>query len=92
MRVKVLQLSQNEQIMKKNLPPTPKFFGICLTKKNYIEKSNVRNRLKRVLAKFEAERSQARGVNDRSKFREKSWLGFSRSRIVIDGYKIDTAR
>ena len=33
-----------------------------------VEKSNVGNRLKRVLAKFEANQSYPRGVNGRSKF------------------------
>ena len=33
-----------------------------------VEKSNVRNRLKRVLAKFRANRSHPRGVNGCSKF------------------------
>ena len=35
-----------------------------------VEKSNVGNRLKRVLAKFRADRSHPRGVNGRSKFRD----------------------
>ena len=56
-----------------------------------VEKSNVRNRLKRVLAKFRANRSHPRGVNVRSKFRKKSFRGAPRHRIVIDGYKIETA-
>ena len=33
-----------------------------------VEKSNVGNRLKRVFPNFQAERSEVRGVNDRSKF------------------------
>ena len=33
-----------------------------------VEKSNVGNRLKRVLAKFRADRSHPRGVNGRSNF------------------------
>ena len=40
-----------------------KFFGV--------EKSNVGNRLKRVFPNFQAERSEVRGVNDRSKFSKK---------------------
>ena len=35
-----------------------------------VEKSNVGNRLKRVLAKFHADRSHPRGVNGRSKKRK----------------------
>ena len=35
-----------------------------------VEKSNVGNRLKRVLAKFRANRSHPRGLNGRSKFRK----------------------
>ena len=56
-----------------------------------VEKSNVWNRLKRVLAKFRANRSHPRGVNVRSKFRKKSFRGARRNRIVIDGYEIETA-
>ena len=36
-----------------------------------VEKSNVGNRLKRVFPNFQAERSEVRGVNDRSKFSKK---------------------
>ena len=36
-----------------------------------VEKCNVGNRLKRVLAKFRADRSHVRGVNGRSKFQKK---------------------
>ena len=47
---------------------TPNFWKI--TQKNIlgVEKWNVWNRLKRVLAKFRADRSHPRGVNGRSKF------------------------
>ena len=38
-----------------------------------VEKSNVGNRLKRILAKFEADRSHVHGVNGRSKLRKKFW-------------------
>ena len=70
-----------------------------------VEKWNVANRLNRVFPKFRADRSHPRGVNGRLKFshferRERrtfkvyqkvyySCPGTLRSRIVIDGYKID---
>ena len=41
---------------------------ILRKKKIGAKKSNFANRLKRVLAKFEADRSHAQGVNGRSKF------------------------
>ena len=45
---------------------------IFAEQKNFgVEKWNVGDRLKRVLAKFEADRSWFRGVNGRSKFRKK---------------------
>ena len=72
-----------------------------------VEKSKVANHLKRVFPKFRADRSHPRGVNVRLKFshferRERRTFkvyqkvyyfcpGTLRSRIVIDGYKIDAA-
>ena len=47
----------------KKMLKTIKIFGV--------EKSNVGNRLKRVFPNFQAERSEVRGVNDRSKFSKK---------------------
>ena len=58
-------------------PPKRAIFNFMLTfcSENFIkkicsgvEKSNVGNRLKRVLAKFRGDRSLVRGVNGRSKF------------------------
>ena len=70
--LKKSQLFQNEEIMLKILPRTPKIFEKILSKKiSDVEKWNVGNRLKRVLAKFEADRSHPRGVNGRSKFCKK---------------------
>ena len=43
----------------------------CRTKFFGVEKSNVGNRLKRVFPNFQAEWSEVRGVNDRSKFSKK---------------------
>ena len=47
-----------------------------------IETSNVGNRLKRVLAKFRADRSHPRGVNGRSKFRKNSTPKTSNGRKI----------
>ena len=55
------QISKKQNVHPKFSPK--KIFGV--------ENSNVRNRLKRVLAKFRADRSHVRGVKGRSKFRKK---------------------
>ena len=84
-RLKVLQLFQNEQVMKNILPPTPKFFEKVLSKKYFdVEKWIVRNRLKRVLAKFEADRSHPRGVNGRSKLWTPTVAFWSLSRLKAE--------
>ena len=53
----------------------------CRTTKNSVDKWNVRDHLKRVFPKFEAERSHPRGVNGRSKFRKH----FSTSKNEMSG-------
>ena len=66
--LKMLQLFQNEEIMGQST----KFFEKNLTKQFFdVEKWNVGNHLKRVLAKFRANQSHPRGVNGRSKFQKK---------------------
>ena len=54
-------------------------------------KTKVANRPKRILLKFRADPSYVRGVNVRSKFREKSFRGARRNLNIIAGYKINTA-
>ena len=72
MTLKSASLLQNERVALKILRnfSTSNFFDV--------EKSNVANRLKRVLPKFRGNRSEVRGVNGRSKFavaavRRKIW-------------------
>ena len=52
MTLKTLQLFENEEIMFKILARTPKFFENVVKKNFDVEKSNVGNRLKCVLAKY----------------------------------------
>ena len=59
-----------------------------------VEKSNVGNRLKRVLAKFRANRSHPRGVNGPTKKRtneRKTFCGVTRKQNLIDGNKMNIA-